>query len=101
MQGHYGCENIPLAWVMSMVLIRHAVQVIRTDMILGRSGVNYRAVLALVLGIIVALLGLVWPPLRWLYDYSWFVGFLVSGTVYVILMQRAPAGARDLIGEET
>src|ERR1700683_2802266 len=50
-------------------------------------GVNYRAVLALGLGIIVALLGLVLPPVRWLYDYAWFVGFLVAGAVYVILMQ--------------
>jgi nucleobase:cation symporter-1, NCS1 family len=64
-------------------------------------GVNYRAIVALVLGIIVALLGLVLPPVRWLYDYAWFVGFLVAGTAYVILMQRAPSGTRKLIGEET
>ncbi len=64
-------------------------------------GVNYRAVLALALGIIVALLGLVLPPVRWLYDYAWFVGFLVAGAAYVILMQRATSGARELIGEET
>jgi NCS1 family nucleobase:cation symporter-1 len=37
----------------------------------------------------VALLGLVVPPLRLLYDYAWFVGFGVSGGVYVLLMQRA------------
>ena len=64
-------------------------------------GVNYRAVLALGLGIIVALLGLVLPLVRWLYDYAWFVGFLVAGAVYVVLMQRAPSAARDWIGEET
>ena len=64
-------------------------------------GVNYRALLALALGIIIALLGLVLPPLRWLYDYAWFVGFLVAGASYVILMQRAPARARNLVGEET
>jgi len=34
------------------------------------SGVNYRAVGALGLGIAVALLGLVVPALRWLYDYA-------------------------------
>jgi len=28
------------------------------------------------------------PPLRWLYDYAWFIGFGVSGAVYVLLMQR-------------
>jgi len=64
-------------------------------------GVNYRAIASLGLGIVVALVGLVVPPLRWLYDYAWFVGFLVAGTFYVILMQRAPLGARNLIGEET
>src|SRR5271170_6267711 len=50
-------------------------------------GVNYRAVVALGLGIVVALLGVVVPLLRWLYDYAWFVGFLVASAVYVILMQ--------------
>jgi len=52
------------------------------------NGVNMRAVIALVAGIVVALLGLVVPPLRWLYDYAWFIGFGVSGAVYVLLMQR-------------
>src|SRR6202171_3017567 len=64
-------------------------------------GVNYRAIVALVLGIIIALLGLVLPPVRWLYDYAWFVGFLVAGAAYVILMPRAPSGTRELIGEKT
>ncbi len=64
-------------------------------------GVNFRAVIALALGIAIALLGLVLPPMRWLYDYSWFVGFLVSGAVYIALMQRVPARARELAREET
>ena len=53
------------------------------------------------MGIVVALLGLAVPPLRWLYDYAWFVGFGVSGAVYVILMQRAGifAGEPELEGE--
>jgi NCS1 family nucleobase:cation symporter-1 len=49
----------------------------------------------------VALLGVVLPPVRWLYDYAWFVGFLVAGAAYIILMQRAPSAARGWIGEET
>ena len=65
------------------------------------SGVNYRAIGALVFGIAVALLGLVVPALRWLYDYAWFVGFLVAGTAYVALMQRAPARAAAYAGEGT
>jgi len=64
-------------------------------------GVNYRALAALAAGIIIALLGLVLPPLRWLYDYAWFVGFLVAGASYVILMQRVQAHTANLIGEET
>ena len=56
---------------------------------------------ALAIGIAVALLGLVVPPLRLLYDYAWFVGFGVSGAVYVMLMQRADlsAGEPELEGE--
>jgi NCS1 family nucleobase:cation symporter-1 len=49
-------------------------------------GVNWRAVAALGAGIAVALLGLAVPPLRFLYDYAWFVGFGVAGAVYVSLM---------------
>ncbi len=64
-------------------------------------GVNYRAMGALAAGIAVALLGLAVPPLRWLYDYAWFVGFLVAGAVHLALMQRAPAAAGAPIGEET
>ncbi len=52
-------------------------------------GVNWRAVAALAGGIALALLGLVLPPLRWLYDYAWFVGFFVAGLVYLLLMRRS------------
>ena len=64
-------------------------------------GVNYRAVGALLSGIVVALLGLGVPMLRWLYDYAWFVGFLIAGSTYIALMQRAPARAAAYAGEET
>jgi nucleobase:cation symporter-1, NCS1 family len=50
-------------------------------------GVNWIAVAALFAGIVVALLGAVIPSVRWLYDYAWFVGFGVSGLVYVLLMK--------------
>src|ERR1700722_2387463 len=49
-------------------------------------GVNPRALVSLALGIVVALLGLAVPALRWLYDYAWFVGFAVSAGSYVLLM---------------
>jgi nucleobase:cation symporter-1, NCS1 family len=54
-------------------------------------GFNYRAILALALGIVVALVGLIVPPLRWLYSYAWFVGFAVSAGSYLALMRRSPA----------
>jgi len=56
-----------------------------------RNGFNPRAIVALVAGIAVALIGLAVPALRWLYDYAWFVGFLISGGLYFILMQRPAA----------
>ena len=63
------------------------------------SGVNFRALAALGCGIVVALLGLVLPAMRWLYDYAWFVGFLVAAVVYVALMQSAPSRSRNLVEE--
>jgi NCS1 family nucleobase:cation symporter-1 len=41
---------------------------------------------ALAAGAGTALVGLVIPSLRTLYDYSWFVGFAVSFVVYYALM---------------
>ena len=58
-----------------------------------QNGINRRAVTALGVGIGVALIGLLVPPLRFLYDYAWFVGFGVSGAAYVVLMQRSDAPA--------
>ncbi len=55
-----------------------------------RSGFNPRAIAALVLGVFFALIGLVVPSLRFLYDYAWFVGFFLSGAVYVGLMRGEP-----------
>jgi NCS1 family nucleobase:cation symporter-1 len=64
------------------------------------NGVNWRAVLSLALGIIVALLGTVVPSARWLYDYAWFVGFATSGGAYILLMngpQQTKARQGELI----
>ena len=51
-------------------------------------GFNPRAIVALVLGVAIALIGLAVPVVRWLYDYAWFVGFVVSGGFYFILMRE-------------
>jgi NCS1 family nucleobase:cation symporter-1 len=50
-------------------------------------GFNWRAIGALCGGAGVALIGLVVADLRFLYDYSWFVGFAISFTLYFFLMQ--------------
>jgi NCS1 family nucleobase:cation symporter-1 len=50
------------------------------------SGVNWRAILALLAGAAVAFVGLVYKPLRPVYDYAWFVGFGVSFVAYWALM---------------
>jgi NCS1 family nucleobase:cation symporter-1 len=49
-------------------------------------GYNPRALVSLALGVAAALLGLVMPSVRVLYDYAWFVGFAVSATSYAALM---------------
>jgi NCS1 family nucleobase:cation symporter-1 len=49
-------------------------------------GVNWQAIIALAAGVGVAFIGLVVPPLRVLYNYAWFVGFIVSFAAYFVLM---------------
>lgn len=51
---------------------------------------NARAIIALAAGVGVALIGLVVPALRVLYDYAWFVGFGVAFAAYALLMRRTP-----------
>jgi len=51
------------------------------------NGFNWRAIGALVFGAAIALMGLVIPAVRFLYDYSWFVGFAVSFVSYYALMR--------------
>jgi NCS1 family nucleobase:cation symporter-1 len=62
-----------------------------------RHGINYRAMFALACGIAVALVGLVLPSLRWLYDYAWFVGFFISAGVYCILMRSVPVPEKQAV----
>jgi NCS1 family nucleobase:cation symporter-1 len=55
-------------------------------------GWNLAAVAATVLGCAFAWGGLVFPPLKPLYDYAWFVGFAVAFAAYAFLMRGASAG---------
>jgi NCS1 family nucleobase:cation symporter-1 len=50
-------------------------------------GINPRAVVALVVGVVIALVGLIYAPLHFLYDYAWFVGFFTSGLLYWMMMK--------------
>ena len=53
-------------------------------------GINPRAVIALVAGGFLAVIGVWVPALHFLFDYSWFVGFFVSGLIYAALMRLSP-----------
>ncbi|MBL9003798.1 MAG: NCS1 family nucleobase:cation symporter-1 [Myxococcales bacterium] len=61
-----------------------------------QAGWNWKAVVATLAGCFLAWGGLVIPTLRPLFDYAWFVGFMVSGAVYFALMQgeREPSALR-------
>ncbi len=54
-------------------------------------GWNMAAVWATVVGAGVALLGAFWPPMKPIYDWSWFVGFGLAGSIYWLLMRNRVA----------
>jgi len=58
-----------------------------------RAGWNWKAVIATVVGCVLAWIGLVVKPLAPLYSYAWFVGFLAAGFLYWAL---SAAGAPEL-----
>jgi NCS1 family nucleobase:cation symporter-1 len=76
-----------------------------------RNGVNPQAILALVVGILPNIpgflqavgavpVGAVWPWLAAVYNYAWFVGFLLSGGLYVVLMRQQPVAVPALTPAE-
>jgi NCS1 family nucleobase:cation symporter-1 len=103
--GGYAAFLGPVAGIMicDYFVIRHKILLV-DDLYLRGSfyefsrGFNWRAVAALGIGAGVALVGLVIPSIRFLYDYSWFVGFAVSFAAYYMLMQsqrRVEAAAAE------
>jgi nucleobase:cation symporter-1, NCS1 family len=60
-------------------------------------GINPRAIAALAAGVVAALIGLWVPGRKWLYDESWFVGFFLAGTVYVVLMRVSPVAVMPAV----
>lgn len=94
--GGYAAVLGPVAGIMicDYFLVRRRVLLVEDLYLRGSAyeysgGFNWRGVVALVLGTAVALIGLVVPTLRFLYDYSWFVGFAVAFFVYWTLMFSA------------
>jgi len=92
-----GCSALlgPIAGIMicDYYLVRHRRLVVEDLYRRGGTyeywqGFNPRAIVALAAGVAIALVGLVVPSLRWLYDYAWFVGFVISGGLYLLFMQR-------------
>jgi NCS1 family nucleobase:cation symporter-1 len=86
----------PIAGVMIADYFIIRKRVISTDDLFRRGGMyefsggfNWRAMAALVAGILVALIGLKVPALHSLYQYAWFVGFGVSFFVYLAVMPRS------------
>jgi len=51
-----------------------------------RRGINPVALIALVIGIVAALIGRFIPAVAFLYDYAWFIGFFLSGVLYYLMM---------------
>ncbi len=93
--GGYAAVLGPVAGIMicDYYLIRRRILIVDDLYLRGRTyeynrGFNWNAVGALVAGATVALVGLVVPSVRFLYDYSWFVGFAVAFAVYAAVMRK-------------
>ncbi|HEY9685287.1 MAG TPA: NCS1 family nucleobase:cation symporter-1 [Oculatellaceae cyanobacterium] len=51
------------------------------------SGWNWRAAVATILGCAISWAGAFYPAMKPIYDNAWFVGFTVSGVIYLALMK--------------
>ena len=54
----------------------------------GKTGFNKAAMIALFVGIFLALIGYWVPQLNFLYTLSWFTGFIISFVLYYLLMKK-------------
>jgi nucleobase:cation symporter-1, NCS1 family len=94
--GGYAAFLGPVAGIMicDYFVIRRRVLIVDDLYLRGRTyeysrGFNWLAIAALFLGAGTALVGLVVPSVRVLYDYSWFVGFAVAFVAYYALTKAA------------
>jgi len=53
-----------------------------------KTGFNRAAMIALVVGVFLALIGYWLPALNFLYSLSWFTGFIISFVLYYLLMKQ-------------
>lgn len=61
----------------------------------GKTGFNKAAMIALFVGVFLALIGYWVPQLNFLYSLSWFTGFIISFVLYVFLMKNKKRGHAD------
>lgn len=54
----------------------------------GKTGFNKAAMIALLVGVFLALIGYWVPALDFLYSLSWFTGFIISFVLYYLLMKK-------------
>ncbi len=54
----------------------------------GKSGFNKAAMIALFVGVFLALIGYWVPQIEFLYSLSWFTGFIISFVLYYFLMKK-------------
>ncbi|MDH7447412.1 NCS1 family nucleobase:cation symporter-1 [Aquimarina sp. 2201CG14-23] len=54
----------------------------------GKAGFNKAAMIALFIGVFLALIGYWVPQLEFLYSLSWFTGFIISFVLYYFLMKQ-------------
>jgi len=54
----------------------------------NKTGFNKAAIIALFIGVFLALIGFWVPALNFLYSLSWFTGFFISSIIYYILMKK-------------
>lgn len=53
-----------------------------------KTGYNKAAIIALFIGVYLALIGYWVPALNFLYSLSWFTGFIISSIIYYVMMKK-------------
>ncbi len=59
-----------------------------------RSGFNPAGMIAMTVGVLLALVGYFIPALNWLYNFAWFIGFFVSFFLYYLMMGKVKVEAK-------